>query len=120
MIALFPVITLTWLVLPLMFILLLAYLLVAGLAYFPLSFMLGRPAWLAKAFFGEDLVHGRAVGSPLPGWLESIVHRVTQTLMMPLARRFVVAGQQVCFSPTTSDADAVFSQSSGILWCSKP
>ncbi len=90
LIALLPLVLLTWLGFFLLICGTLLYLAVAAVVFVPLQLFTRNSKPLALMMFGGDLVEGKETGSPAPAWLESLVLAATRVLSAPLAGALMV------------------------------
>jgi Pup amidohydrolase len=97
LIALLPLVALTWLLLLLLILGIFVYLALAGSAYLLLRLLPGDHRPLALAMFGRDLVEGRETGSPLPAWLEWLVLWGARLAGAPLAIALLLLARLAAF-----------------------
>jgi Pup amidohydrolase len=85
LVALFPIVVLSWLGVCILVGGLLVYLAAAGFLYLILRLLVSDRRRLALGLFGRDLVEGRETGNPTPVWMEVVILQATRVLTSPLA-----------------------------------
>lgn len=97
LVALVPLVLLTWLLLAVIIVTVFVYLGLAGLAYVLLRWLPLDRERLALALFGRDLIEGRETGAPLPPWLEVAVLWGARLAGAPLGMALLVLARLVAF-----------------------
>lgn len=90
LVAMLPMIALSWAGVCVLIVGLLTYLAFAGLLFLFLRLLVRDRRKLALTLFGRDLVEGRETGSPTPVWMEALVLHATRVLTSPLALALLI------------------------------
>ncbi len=108
LVALLPLVLLTWLGLLLIILGILVYLAAAGVVYLCVASWSARRLRWAVALFGRDLAEGRDCGSPLPAWLEWLILWAARVAGGPLALGLWLLAQLTAFGAARRQLLAFF------------